>query len=93
MHTVHLLTVGEGVSREGDMCFGGVCSWGVCLGVCSEGCVSRGCAHTPLDSEADTPCGQTDTCENITLPQTLWAVMICQVKQGTEKLEENLRGP
>ena len=54
------------------MCFGG-CVQGVYVwGVCSEECVSRGCAHTPLGSEADTPCGQTDTCENITLPQTLF---------------------
>ena len=66
MHTVHLLTVGEGVSRQGDICVLGGVQGVYVSGVCSEGCVSRGCAHTPLDSEADTPCGQTDTCENIT---------------------------
>ena len=42
----------------GDVSPGGVCPGGVCLG---------GCLPHP------TPRGQTDACENITLPQTLFA--------------------
>ena len=62
MRTARLLTVG-------CVCFHGVC---VFRGV------SRGGAHplnqqAPQDPQADTPypCGQPDTRENITLPQTL----------------------
>ena len=55
----HLL----GVSAQGD----GVCLvGGVCPGdVCPGGCLPGG--------SATLPCGQTDACENITLPQTSFA--------------------
>ena len=55
----------------------------VCSGVCVQGAVvCSGDVHIPYgprgrdpsDQEADTPsCGQTDTCENITLSQTSFA--------------------
>ena len=61
---------------SGGVCIGGCVSWGVRGGVCTPPDPE---AHTPLDTEAHTaldpevhtlPCGQTDACENITLPQT-----------------------
>ena len=72
--TARLLTTVEGgVSRRGY-----VCSEGVCLGDASRGmskvCVCPGGVHITPDPEADTsPRGQTDTCKNITLPQTSFA--------------------
>ena len=42
---------------------------GVCLGVCPGGCAPP--AHFMLGYTP--PCGQTDTYENITLPQTSFA--------------------
>ena len=44
----------------GGVCLGGVCPGGLCSGgVCSEGVCPGVCGRHP-------PCGQTDTCENIT---------------------------
>ena len=49
--------------RGGGVCTGG----GVCKGSClpREGVSAQG-RQTPPGPEADSPCGQTDTCENIT---------------------------
>ena len=47
-----------------------VCPGDVSMGVCSH--IPDPEAH-PLNLEADTPHGQTNTCENITLPQTSFA--------------------
>ena len=50
----------RGVSHQGEgVSAKGVCSGGFCLG----GCLPRG-VYT-------SPCGQTDTCKNITFPQLL----------------------
>ena len=63
-----LFTVQEG------LCPGGLCSWGFLSsgGLCpgrSGGSLSRG----SLSGRPHHPCGQADSCENITLPQTLFA--------------------
>ena len=51
---------GQSVPSEGDLPSEGVClSWGICL--------------TMALWESRPPCEQTNTCENITLPDTLYA--------------------
>ena len=62
MRTVRILTV---VGVSGGMCVQGVVSGAVPWAPPTQ--------RHPPDPEADTPFGQTDTCENITLPQTSFA--------------------
>ena len=70
MRTARLLTVSKHALHgglPGDVCAwgclpGGVCPWGVCWGVSASGL--GGCI--PACNGADPPCGQADTCEDIT---------------------------
>ena len=69
MRAARLLPVSPSMHCGGE----GVCSVGGC--VCSRGgAVSAsgpgGCI--PACNGADTPCGQTDTCENITFANFVW---------------------
>ena len=60
---------------------------GVCLGKCLPGGVSaRGVVSA---WEVYTPCGQTDTCENITFPQLLLWTLI-KTKLAAKGLMKNL---
>ena len=76
MRTARLLTVSEHALRRGDLLLvrGGVCLWfgGGCLprGGCLPLVPGRlGCI--PACNGTDTPpCGQTDTCENITFAKS-----------------------
>ena len=61
----------RGVSVEGGLCPRGLCQGAFCLGGL---CLGSGvlCSGGSLSEKPDPP-GQTDTCENITLPQTSFA--------------------